>query len=108
MVVDFWHLWSAGGTTPEEVSKLSKDQIYNIHFCDGKKQASDTVWDETVLRGHYPGDGDIPLKDWVDAVKATGYDDYWSCELISARHWEMNAIEVAKTMSIAMDTYIGK
>ncbi len=108
MVIDFWHLWSAGGTTPEEVAKLSKDQIYNIHFCDGKSQAVGTVWDETVLRGYYPGDGDIPLKDWVDAVKATGFDDYWSCELISARHWEMNAIEVAKTMSDAMELYIGK
>jgi sugar phosphate isomerase/epimerase len=107
MVVDFWHLWSGGETTPEEVSRLSKDQIYNIHFCDGKRQDRDTAWDETVLRGYYPGDGDIPLKEWVDAVKATGFDQHWSCELISSRHWEMNAIEVATTMSHAMDKYIG-
>ena len=108
MVIDFWHLWSAGDTTPDEVSKLSKDQIYNIHFCDGKTQSLGTVWDETILRGYYPGKGDIPLAEWVAAVKATGYDEFWSCELISSRHWEMNATEVANTMSKYMDTYIGK
>ncbi len=106
MVIDFWHLWAGGETTPDEVSKLSKDQIFNIHFCDGKRQERGTAWDETILRGYYPGKGDIPLKEWVDAVKATGYDQYWSCELISARHWEMDATEVAKTMSGAMDEYI--
>lgn len=107
MVIDFWHLWSGAETTPDEVARLSKDQIFNIHFCDGKRQERNTVWDETILRGFYPGEGDIPLKEWVDAVKATGFDEHWSCELISSRHWEMNAKEVASTMSKAMDRYIG-
>ena len=107
MVVDFWHLWSGGETKPEEVARLNKDRIYNIHFCDGKKQPRDTVWDETILRGYYPGDGDIPVSDWVDAVKATGYDGFWSCELVSAKHWEMDVLEVARNMKQYMDAYIG-
>jgi sugar phosphate isomerase/epimerase len=73
MVVDFWHLWAGGETSPDEVARLDKSMIYNIHFCDGKRQPRDTQWDETILRGYYPGDGDIPLGEWVDAVKATGY-----------------------------------
>ncbi len=107
MVVDFWHLWSGGETAPEEVAKLDKNMIYNIHFCDGKKQPRDTKWDETILRGYYPGDGDIPLRDWVNAVKATGYDGFWSCELVSAKHWEMDVLKVAQNMKRHMDSYIG-
>lgn len=106
MVIDFWHLWSGGETVPEEVAKLDKSQIYNIHFCDGKKQAKGTLCDETILRGVYPGEGDIPLKDWVDAVKMTGYDGVWACELISAKHWECNVFEVASVLSKKMDEYI--
>lgn len=106
MVVDFWHLWAGGETSPEEVAKLDRSMIYNIHFCDGKKQPRDTQWDETILRGYYPGDGDIPIRDWVDAVKSTGYDGYWSCELVSAKHWEDDVFEVASAMSKAMDKYI--
>jgi sugar phosphate isomerase/epimerase len=107
MVVDFWHLWSGGETSPDEVAKLDKDMIYNIHFCDGKKQPRNTVWDETKLRGYYPGDGDIPMNDWVDAVKSTGYDGFWSCELVSAKHWEADVLIVAQNMKRYMDQYIG-
>jgi sugar phosphate isomerase/epimerase len=106
MVVDFWHLWAGGETTPNEVANLEKSRIYNIHFCDGKRQPRDTEWDETILRGYYPGEGDIPIGEWVDAVKTTGYDGYWSCELVSAKYWEDDVFEVASTMSKAMDTYI--
>ena len=106
MVVDFWHLWAGGETSPEEVAELDKSMIYNIHFCDGKRQPRDTQWDETILRGYYPGEGDIPISEWVDAVKTTGYDGYWSCELVSAKHWEDDVFEVAATMSRALDDYI--
>lgn len=106
MVIDFWHLWAGGETTPDDVAKLDKNMIYNIHFCDGLNQRRGTKWDETILRGVLPEEGHIPLKEWVDAVKATGYDDFWSCELISAKHWEQNAFEVAKSMNDFMDKYI--
>lgn len=106
MVVDFWHLWAGGETTPEEVAKLDKSMIYNIHFCDGKRQERGTVWDETKLRGYYPGEGDIDLKSWVEAVKATGYEGFWSCELVSSKHWECDVFDVANTLSKKMDEYI--
>jgi len=106
MVVDFWHLWAGAETSPEEVAKLDNSMIYNIHFCDGKRQPRDTQWDETLLRGYYPGEGDIPITEWVDAVKATGYEGYWSCELVSAKHWEDDVFDVASTMSKAMDKFI--
>lgn len=106
MVVDFWHLWAGSETSPDEVARLDKSMIYNIHFCDGKRQLRDTEWDETILRGYYPGEGDIPVSEWVDAVKATGYDGYWSCELVSAKHWEDDVFDVASIMSKALDDFI--
>jgi len=42
----------------------------------------------------------------VDAVKSSGYDGYWSCELVSAKHWEDDVFVVASAMSKAMDKYI--
>lgn len=106
MGIDFWHLWAGGETWPSEVAALDKSMICNIHFCDGKRQSRDTEWDETILRGYYPGEGDIPIKEWVEAVKSTGYDGFWSCELVSAKHWEDNIFDVAASMSKAMDKYI--
>lgn len=106
MVIDFWHLWYGNGTTPEDVANLDKSMICNIHFCDGKRNPEGTVCDEEDLRGWYAGEGDIPMEVWVDAVKKTGYDGYWSYELISKRHWEMDTKEVAEKTKALLDKYL--
>lgn len=106
MVIDLWHLWYGGKTTPDDVAKMDPKLIYNIHFGDGKKNPPGTLCDETDLRGHYAGDGDIPMHDWVDAVKASGYDGWWSYELVSAKHWQMDTQEVADTTSKLLDQYV--
>jgi sugar phosphate isomerase/epimerase len=106
MVIDFWHLWYGGKTKPDDVAKMDPKFIYNIHFGDGKKNPPGTVCDETDLRGHYAGDGDIPVRDWVDAVKASGYGGWWSYELVSSRHWQMDTQVVADTTSQLLDKYV--
>lgn len=106
LVIDFWHLWYGAETTPAEVARLDPKLIYHIHFCDGKKNPAGTVCDETELRGYYAGDGDIPLKDWIDAVKATGYDGWWSYELVSKKHWQMDVQAVALETSRLLDAYV--
>lgn len=105
--VDFWHLWYGNETTPDDVAALDKKYICNIHFCDGKRNPPGTVCDEEELRGYYAGEGDIPLREWVDAVRRTGYDGYWSYELISRKHWEMDVREVAEKTSRLLDKYLG-
>jgi hypothetical protein len=46
------------------------------------------------------------MKNWVDAVKATGYDSWWSYELVSKRHWQMDVQEVAQTTSRLLDQFV--
>ncbi|MGL5722451.1 MAG: sugar phosphate isomerase/epimerase family protein [Brevinema sp.] len=107
MVIDFWHLWYGNGTTPADVAKLDKNMIYNVHFCDGTRNPEGTVCDEEILRGVYAGEGSINLSEWIDAVKATGYTGYWSYELISRKHWELDTKEVAETTKKLLDQYLG-
>ncbi len=107
LVIDFWHLWSAGETQPSEVGQLDRRKVYGIHFCDGKKPADpDQPWDELALRSYLPGEGDIPIADWVAAVKATGYDGSWSAELLSPRHWEWDLVEIARQTRMLMEEYV--
>lgn len=105
-VIDFWHLWYGGETTLDEVSTFDPSRIFHIHFGDGKRNPPNTVCDETDLRGYYAGDGDIPIADWVSAVKATGYDGWWSYELVSARHWQADTKEVAERTGKLLDEYV--
>lgn len=105
MVIDFWHLWAGEDTTPDEVANLDKNLIYGIHFCDGKRIPKSGAWTEEGCRGYLPGEGDIPIREWVAAVLATGYDGSWSSELLSPRHWEWDLNEVAIRCRELMELY---
>ena len=106
MVVDFWHLWAGGETTPDDVAKLDKSLIYGVHFCDGVKHQPGTEWVEVDLRGFLPGEGRIPISEWVAAVKSTGFDGVWSSELLSPKHWEWDVAEIARETRALMAKYI--
>ncbi|MFM2478556.1 sugar phosphate isomerase/epimerase family protein [Celerinatantimonas sp. MCCC 1A17872] len=95
MVIDFWHLY-ASGTKPEEVAAMNKELIYGVHFCDGRKPYKNEKWDELIQRDYRVGEGDIPVQEWVDAVKATGYDGVWAPEQLSQTHWEDDLMQTGK------------
>ena len=94
LVIDFWHLW-VSQVKPEAVAQLDKKIIYGVHYCDSLPvpEGAETISHD--LRHVWSGGGHIPLKEWVDAVVATGYDGWWACELFSPKHWEMDPWEVA-------------
>ena len=107
LVVDFWHLWAGEATTPDEVARLDPKLIYGTHICDGKRRVPGTIWDEGKLRGFLPGEGDIPIAQWVSAVKATGYDGVWSAETYSPTHWEADQYDLAADCRDRVRSYIG-
>lgn len=51
--------------------------------------------DETLLRGALPGDGELPLKDYIKAVQVTGYDGYCSGEILCHKLWEADLFDIA-------------
>ena len=106
MVVDTWHFYASGQTTFDEIANMDPSLICNIHFCDGRALGADGEMDENYLRGYYFHDGDIPLDDYAKAIKDSGYEGWWSVELVSAKHWEMDALAVAKKLSDDMDAYV--
>ena len=104
--IDTWHFYAGGGTTPDDVAKMDKTLMCNIHFCDGRRPLPGEGWDEEVQRAYYPGEGDIPLREYVDAVKATGYSGPWSIELISRKHWEEDSREVMQKLYAGLSAYL--
>jgi sugar phosphate isomerase/epimerase len=97
LVVDFWHLWDSGAT-PEQVAKVDKDIIYCVHFCDSLEQWGERGTFEQRGRDVWTGGGRIPLKEWVDATLATGFDGCWSCELLSPKYWELDPWQTARDL----------
>jgi sugar phosphate isomerase/epimerase len=86
LVLDFWHLWQRG-TTPDDIARLDRRVISGVDFADSLGPAGAPT-PEQRSRRVWPGDGDIPLGEWVAAVRATGFDGWWDNELYSPLHWE--------------------
>jgi sugar phosphate isomerase/epimerase len=87
LVLDFWHLWQRG-VTPDEVARLDPRIIYGVDLGDSLGPAGAATPDQRS-RCVWPGDGEIPLQAWVDAVRSTGFDGWWDNELYSPPHWEL-------------------
>jgi sugar phosphate isomerase/epimerase len=105
LVVDFWHCYTSGAS-PERISRLNKGLIYGVHVCDSWPFESG-IPVESVLRDVPTGQGVLNLKEWVDAVKSTGYEGWWSCELFCKRQHQENSYDVARELKSLMETLIG-
>lgn len=104
MVVDFWHCY-ASGDTPADVAALPHDLIYGVHVCDSLPFAGG-IPDEGILRDVPTGAGALVLQDWVDAVKSTGYEGWWSCELFCRRQQQDDSFAVAVDLHALMKRLI--
>lgn len=87
LVLDFWHLWQSGAT-PDELARLDRRVIEGIDFADSLGPPRGAPSPDQRSRRVWPGEGEIPLREWVAAVKATGFDGWWDNELYSPLHWE--------------------
>ena len=97
LCVDFWHFW-ASGDTPEDIAALPADQIAAVHVCDGLHVPPGEVPDQSISRNVWTGAGNIPLQEWVDACKATGYDGWYCPEIFCDKVAELDDVLVASTL----------
>ncbi len=102
LIIDFWHHFTSG-TTPDQIARLDGNLIKAVHFCDSLPVKGKITQE---LRNVWTGAGVIPLQEWVDAVKATGYDGWWSCELFSFKHYELDPWETARNLKGLMEYLI--
>ena len=97
LCVDFWHFW-ASGDTPEDIAALPADLIAAVHVCDGLHVPPGEVPDQSISRNVWTGAGNIPLQEWIDACKATGYEGWYCPEIFCDKVAELEDTLVASTL----------
>ncbi|MFZ6049356.1 sugar phosphate isomerase/epimerase family protein [Pseudomonas sp. CR3202] len=101
MVIDFWHCHTSGDT-PDDIAKMDKRHIYGVHVCDSLPFEGG-IPDEAVLRDVPTGQGVLDLQVWADAVKATGYQGWWSCELFCRKQQQQDSYTVARELKALLE-----
>jgi sugar phosphate isomerase/epimerase len=92
LCLDTFHLWT-GGSTWDDVARLDPSLIVVAHVSDVTPRQGDE-WSDAD-RDVLPGDGILPLKEGIDAIRSTGYDDLWSVEVLGGHLWEWDPVVLA-------------
>ena len=104
LVIDFWHCYTSGAT-PDELSKVESEYLYGVHVCDSLPYHGG-IPVETILRDVPTGSGVLNLRDWTDAIKATGFNGWWCSETFCKKQQEGNSYTVAKAMKRQLETLV--
>jgi len=102
LAIDFWHLWNTG-VTPDDVARIDGKLIRSVDVCDAIGPPGALSGADQRGRRVWTGAGAIPLQEWVDAVRATGFDGTWSCELLSPQHWQLDPWRTGRDLRQLMD-----
>lgn len=93
VVVDFYHNYMAG-LDGEFLSQIDRDLILGVHICNSR-EPDGRVPCEEIFRDVAFYEGAVPIKEWVDAVKSTGFEGWWAYETFSKREAEEDVFEFA-------------
>jgi 2-keto-myo-inositol isomerase len=92
MVLDTFHFYT-GGSKIDSIKSVDKEKIFIFHINDAENRPRDQLQDSHRL---FPGQGIIPLREIVAALKDSGYDGPVSIEMFRPEYWSQPPEEVAK------------
>lgn len=95
LVFDVFNLYAFSGLSDmESLKEIPGEKIYILHINDSEDKPISEL--HPLQHRLFPGDGIIPLKKFLTALMATGYDDNASLELFNPIFMNMEPEEVIK------------
>lgn len=105
LVLDTWHLWVTDARWAE-VAEIESRDIVTVQVGDsGPRRGPD--WrdgDRTAL----PGDGLVPLDDAIDAITRTGYDGFWSVEMVGDKCRDRDPADLYRELRARLVASVGR
>jgi 4-hydroxyphenylpyruvate dioxygenase len=97
LVLDSFH--SLARTIPSSsIRDIRPEKLFLVQVADAPLLDMDPLQWSRHFRC-MPGQGDLPLDDWADAIRHIGYDGWWSLEIFNDR------FRAGSASSVALDGY---
>ncbi|MBX3570380.1 MAG: sugar phosphate isomerase/epimerase [Rhizobiaceae bacterium] len=95
LCVDIWHM-ERGNIAMSEVAKLPASYIKSVELNDARAEIVGTLWDDTIGERLYPGEGSFDVTGFIRAIRQTGWEGFWSVEVLSRTYRTGSLKEQAK------------
>jgi sugar phosphate isomerase/epimerase len=88
VVIDTWHI-DRGHTPINDLASVPLDRIIGVELNDADEQVVGTLFEDTVHRRRYCGEGSFDLPAMITALRAAGWNGPWGVEILSDEHRSM-------------------
>ncbi|MGY1643399.1 sugar phosphate isomerase/epimerase family protein [Geodermatophilus sp. SYSU D00703] len=94
IVVDVWHVERAG-TSADELAAVPPDRIVGVELDDADGDVVGTLFEDTVERRRYCGEGAFDLAGTITALRTAGWTGPWGVEILSTEHRRLGVRDAA-------------
>jgi sugar phosphate isomerase/epimerase len=88
-----------------ELATLEPSQVAMVQFCDAVATPAEDIVDDSRNRRLIPGEGELPLHQFVDAVRQIGFDGPVAAEVLSASVRTSEPHVITRDIYDALATY---
>jgi sugar phosphate isomerase/epimerase len=100
IVIDVWHVERAG-TPPSELAALPPHRIVGVELNDADPEVIGTLFEDTVDRRRYCGQGSFDLAGLITALRTADWSGPWGVEILSAEHRRLDVRHAAARAATA-------
>lgn len=100
VVIDAWHVARAG-TPTADLATVPLHRIIGVELDDADEHVVGTLFEDTVNRRRYCGEGAFDLVGMVGALRTAGWAGPWGVEILSDEH---RALPVEAALARAADS----
>jgi sugar phosphate isomerase/epimerase len=100
VVIDVWHIERAH-TPVTDLASVPLHRIVGVELNDADTDVVGTLFEDTVHRRRYCGDGAFDLEGIIAALRAAGWNGPWGVEILSEEH---RALPVREALRRAADS----
>lgn len=86
LMIDIWHTAKSGMSHEDLWRKLPMERVAAVEIDDGYFQTLGTVFEETINRRTYCGEGEFDTAQFIARAIDAGYQGPWGVEVISEVH----------------------
>jgi sugar phosphate isomerase/epimerase len=85
VIIDTWHIARAN-TPTADLASVPLHRIIGVELDDADEEAIGTLFEDTVHRRRYCGEGSFDLPGMINALRTAGWNGPWGVEILSVEH----------------------
>jgi 2-keto-myo-inositol isomerase len=102
LIIDAFH-FHVGGTSLEALTRLDMSRLFVVHLTDADHAVRATL---RKTNRAFPGEGALPLREFVETLRRAGYGGPYSLELLRPEYWAMDPFEVTRRGMVSMQRFV--